>query len=253
VSNQSVIPRRTFARLLRIVALSILVALLFVIGLIQIEQHLLRWRAERLLNDIRSLEIHRSTFSDLQDLKRKWKSLANFEDNCSEASCTLDISSAGFYLRHFGFFVSINALRSFMLAGGRPGRIWARIPLENSLVSGKSFHVVVDVPADKAAGGSWPAYGLEANAYSVSEFSDIGYVPNPAHPGYLVVKRRGCDGPCRDVDLIFTPSADPATINRLMQVDPSCLTRWIHPCRTEGDIMPVAWAQYEMDYPRTAK
>jgi len=243
---------RKIVRLFRAGALGIFVVLLFAIVLIQIEQHVLRRRAERLLSDVRSLEIHRSTFSDVQNLKGKWKSLANFDDNCSEASCTLEISCTDFYLRHFGFFVKINVLRSFMLAGGRPGRIGARILLEKGSVSGKSFHAGVIVPADKAVEGRWDAYGVGANAYSISEFSEIGYKPNPAHPGYLVVKPGGCDGPCREVDLIFTPSADPATINRLMQVDLSCLTRWIHPCRTESDIMPSAWAQYELDYPRTA-
>jgi hypothetical protein len=146
----------------------------------------------------------------------------------------------------------MDALHSFLLAGGRPERIGARILLEQGLVSRKSFDVAVIVPAEKASEGLWPAYGLQANAYSASEFSEIGYTPNPAHPSYLVVKPSYCDAPCREVDLIFAPSADPATMNRLMQVDLSCLTRWIHPCRTESDIMPVAWALHELDYPRTA-
>lgn len=32
-------------------------------------------------------------------------------------------------------------------------------------------------------------------------------------------KPGGCDGPCREVHLIFSPSADSATVNRLMQID----------------------------------
>jgi hypothetical protein len=226
----------------------IFVVFLFAIVLIQIEQHILRCRAERLLADIRSLEIHRANFGDVQNLRHKWGHLAHLEDNCSEASCTLEISWTDFCLRHFGFFIKMEALHSFLLAGGRPERIGARILLEQGLVSGKSFDVAVIVPADRASEGRWPAYGLHANAYSVSDFSEIGYRTNPEHPSYLVVKPRGCDAPCREVDLVFAPSASPTTINRLMQVDLSCLTRWINPCRAEGDIMPSAWAQYELDY-----
>jgi hypothetical protein len=150
--------QRTFARFSRIAAVGILVALLSAISLIQIEQYRMRRRAEQLLSDIRSLEIHHSTFGDLQNLRRKWKSFAKFEDNCSEASCVLEIFSADFVLRHFGFFVKLNALHSFMLAGGRLERIWARIALENGLVSGKSFSVAVDVLADKKTEGRFPAY-----------------------------------------------------------------------------------------------
>jgi len=38
----------------------------------------------------------------------------------------------------------------------------------------------------------------------------------------------------------FTPHADPADGQRLMQYDLSCLTRWISPCQTKSDIMPTA-------------
>lgn len=213
----------------------------------------MRRRAEQLLSDIRSLEIHHSSYGDLQNLKQKWKSFANFDGNCSEASCVLRIFSADFVLRHFGAFVKLNALHYFMLTGGRPLQIRGWIALENDLVSGKSFSVAVDVLADKKTEGRFPAYFLGLNAYSVSDFSEIGQRPNPAHPSYLVAKPRDCDGRCRQLDLIFTPAADPDTINRLMQIEPSCLAGWFHPCLTEGDLTPAAWAQYEIDYPGSAK
>jgi hypothetical protein len=239
---------RKIAPSLRSAALGICIVFLVAIVLVQIEQHVLRRRAERLLTDIRSLEIHRSTSRDVQNLGRKWKNLAHFEGNCTEAACILEISWTDFYLRHIDFFVRLNALHFFMLAGGRPEQITARATVEKGLVSGKSFHVVVGVPAYRAPEGWWPDYALLADAYSVSGFSESRYRPPPAHPDYLVGKPGGCDGPCREVHFIFSASADSATVNRLMEIDLSCLTRWIHTCRTEGDIMPSAWAQYELDY-----
>jgi len=224
---------------------------MFAIALIQIEQHLLRRRAERLLTDIRSLEIQRAPYSDVQNVRGEWKRLAHFEGNCTEAACTLEISWADFYLRHVDLFVRLNTLHSFLLGGGRPERIKARVVVENGLVNGKGLYVVVVVPGYRAAEGWWSDYALLANAYSVSRFSEFRPPPT-THPDYLVGKPDGCDGPCREVHFIFSPSADSATINRLMQFDLSCLTRWIHPCRVEGDIMPSTWAQYELDYPRTA-
>jgi hypothetical protein len=46
----------------------------------------------------------------------------------------------------------------------------------------------------------------------------------------------------------FTPYAAPADVQRLMQVDLSCLTRW-RSCVTQGEIMPIAWAQYLAERP----
>ena len=118
--------------------------------------------------------------------------------------------------------------------------------VENGLVSGKGFHAVVGVIGHRAEGVWWD-YPLMGNAYSVSSFAG-NYRPPTTHPDYIVGRPGGCDGPCREAHFVFSPTTDPATINRLMQIDLSCLTRWIHPCRTEGDIMPSASAQYELDY-----
>lgn len=236
-----------FVRFFRAGALGILVVFLFAIVLIQIEQHVLRRRAERLLSDIRSLEINRATLSDAQNLDRKWKSFAHFDGNCMEAECKLEILWKDLYFRHIGIFFKTHALHAFLVAGGRPELILARVKVERGLVSGKGFHVVLVAPASQAPEID---FGLLADAYSDSELSKNSRLL-PTHPDYIVGKPDGCDGPCREVYFLFSPSADPATVNRLMQFDLSCLTRWIRPCRTEGDIMPSAWAQYQLDYPLT--
>jgi hypothetical protein len=105
---------------------------------------------------------------------------------------------------------------------------------------------VVGVPGPRA-GGRWWDYPLMGDAYSLTSFAG-NYQPPAVHPDYIVGRPGGCDGPCREVHFIFTPSLEPGTVDRLMQFDLSCLTRWIHPCRIEGDIMPNAWAQAEADY-----
>lgn len=238
---------RKTVRILRTTVLAFCIAFLFFLGLIQADQHVLRRRAERLLTDIRSLEIHRATFSDVQNLRHKWKSPAHFEDSCTEEACTLEISWDDFYLRHVEFLNRLNVLHVFMLAGGRPEHISARVKVERGFASAKGFHAVVGVPAYQAARGWWPDYALLADAYSLSTFAG-NYRPPATHPHYAVGRPGGCDGPCREVHFIFDPAVESGTINRFMQFDLSCLTRWVHPCRTEGDIMPNAWAQAEADY-----
>jgi len=246
MSNPYVIRLRKVARVLRAAALGICVASLVVAALTQIEQHVLRRRAERLLADVRSVEIHRATLSDVQKLSRKWGHLAHYEGNCTENACILEISWNDFYLRHVESFSRFNVLHFFLLAGGRPEQIKARVTVDNGVASGKGFYLVVGAIGDWAQGRWWD-YPLMGNAYSLSSFAG-NYRPPATHPDYIVGKPGGCDGPCREVHFIFSPCADSATVNRLMQIDLSCLTRWIHPCRAEGDIMPSAWAQYELDY-----
>jgi hypothetical protein len=86
VSNRHVSRLRKVARVLRTAAFGICVASLFVTVLIQMEQRVLRQRAERLLTDIRSLEIHPATFTDVQNLRGKWRSLAQLDGNCAEGA-----------------------------------------------------------------------------------------------------------------------------------------------------------------------
>jgi len=246
VSNRHVSRLRKVARIFRSAAFGICVASLFVTVLIQMEQRVLRRRAERLLTDIRSLEIHRATFTDVQNLRRKWRSLAHLEGNCAEGACTVEILWNDFYLRHVEFLSRLNVLHFFMLAGGRPEQIKARVIVEKGFVSGKGFHAAVGVTGHRAEGVWWD-YPLMGDAYSLPSFAG-SYQPPGTHPHYVVGKPGGCDGPCREVHFIFDPSVDSGTIDRLMQFDFSCLTRWIHLCRTEGDIMPNAWRQAEVDY-----
>jgi hypothetical protein len=224
-------------------------AFLCLIASIQIEQHVLRRRAERLLSDIRSLEIHRSSLSDVQRLSGKWGRLAHYQGNCADGSCSLEILWKDFSLRHIEFLSRLDTLHFFILAGGRPEQVSARVTVEKDAVVGKAFHVLVGVAGDRAQGRWWD-YPLMGDAYSLASF-DQTYGPGAKHPDYIVGRPGGCDGPCLEVHFIFDPSLDRATIDRLMQFDLSCLTRWVRPCRTEGDLMPNAWAQYKKDYSQT--
>lgn len=130
---------RKILLLFRAGALGIVVVFLFAIVLIQIEQHMLRRRAERLLTDIRSLEIDRASFNDVQDLRRKWWTFAHFGGNCTEDACTLELWWDDFYFRHVELFTRLNVLHSFMLVGGHPQQIKAREWSRTALFQAKGF------------------------------------------------------------------------------------------------------------------
>jgi hypothetical protein len=144
-------------------------------------------------------------------------------------------------------------LRAYVRLGGHPARVTANVGMRDGVVWSKGFHVWVETYGHPVGwSGNWHSeFTLIASAYSVSRF-DRGFggliVPQLIlHPYYLIGRPSGCTI-CVAGWATFTPYAAPADVQRLMQVDLSCLTRW-RSCVTQGDIMPIAWAQYLAERP----
>ena len=140
--------------------------------------------------------------------------------------------------------------------GGRPARIVATVGMRDGIVWSKGFSVIIETFAKN---GPWTSfhggsveYTLMANSHSVPRFDYYGSnwmgAQLQLHPDYMIGRPSGCEI-CVDGWAKFTPYTAPADMHRLMQFDLSCLTRW-YPCLTESDIMPAAWAQYEVEQPR---
>ena len=62
-------------RLIRLAAIAIAAIVLCAAAYVQIQQHLLRWRAERLLNDIREIQMGKSTWVDAQRMMHRCATL----------------------------------------------------------------------------------------------------------------------------------------------------------------------------------
>jgi len=143
--------------------------------------------------------------------------------------------------------------RAYLRFGGRPSQFDANVGMRDGIVWSKGIFLQIETfghPVD------WPAnepleFSLFAGAHTVSRFRySNGQLFNPQlalHPNYMIGRPSGCSV-CVAAWTKFTPYADSADISRLMQFDLSCLTRW-HSCVTQGDIMPVAWAQYLAEDP----
>jgi hypothetical protein len=55
-------------------------------------QWLLRWRAERLLGEIRSLQVNRSTFAEVKPLIAKWSKTQEVSTNCTAEDCEYGVT-----------------------------------------------------------------------------------------------------------------------------------------------------------------
>jgi hypothetical protein len=132
-----------------------------------------------------------------------------------------------------------------MLTGGRPAKVIATVGMRDGTVWSKGFQasIVAYWHVDEVI-------ALISNVESIPEFDsstrDQGDPQLTVHPSYVINRQGGC---CDDVGYVrFTPQADPDDVQRLMQFNPSCLTR-IRPCVSQSDLMPAAWAQYLVEHP----
>ncbi len=200
---------------------------------IRVDQYLLRRKAERLLADLKSLEMRKSTYQDAQLVIDRWKDSIHQEGLCQPSRCDVQISLYDFYMRHFRFFGDHQRLeRVFRVLGGRPAMIDGSIRVRKDFVWGKGIFAMVRSPSARYD-GSINLGGGAGSGYP--------YYVSPLHPEYIV---HPVEKPLGVVNLgasaVFTPYADPADVKRLMDINFSCLTKW-HPCETGADIMPIAW------------
>ena len=85
--------------LVRVVLFSLL-SLATTAAAIQIEQRLLRTRAEHLIEDIRSLELRRSTWADAQRVLARWGAAGHYEGSCASSSCDYEVEFGDIFADH---------------------------------------------------------------------------------------------------------------------------------------------------------
>ncbi len=242
--------------LITIAEISLVLAL--IAGAIQINQWVFRYRAERLLRDILSIELRHTTFEQLSPILQRWSGRIyyDYDEPCSRQHCDLriGISQPVELSEHYRYKRTLYLYRLF---GGRPAGAIATIKVRNGFVWGESYGVVVDVqpavetdttankdaPVDK---DGHPGSYLLAAVIETIPLEKANWFKWPSarkRPEFRIGWRHGLGV---YVGVEFTPFADPSDIKRLAEFNFSCLTRW-RPCRTREDIMPVAMAELSGD------
>jgi hypothetical protein len=260
------------------VALCALVALIVISS--QIEQHIFRRRAELLLREIRSIELRKTQWRDLRVQFEQWRPQTEFYGPCDESTCSFQItindsvlsfvSKSNLFVRLDDYFrwklkLSYNegpfvrTAQSFfglyVRMGGHPARVTAAVGVREGSLWSKGISVWIETYAHDVPGfyqGPGIEYTLIASVHSVPRFE---YYDGPGidsqlmvHPDYAIGHPGGCSV-CVAGWVIFTPYAERTDVDRLMQFNLACLTRWRR-CTTQADLMPVAWSQYLAEAPR---
>lgn len=223
---------RRILRLLARVFSGLCVIVLIPAVAIRVDQYLLRRKAEHLLADLKLLEMRKSTYHDAQQVVDRWKDSIHQAGTCQPNRCDVEIGLGGFFDHHREFFIHHERLtQAWRILGGRPTEIDGYIRVRRDVVWGKGIRaIVLTYSVD---------YG-DINLVGRMGSGSPGFI-SALHPEYDVGIGRPTTG-VRSAGAYadFTPYADPADVNRLMDIDFSCLTRW-RSCQTGADIAPTAW------------
>jgi hypothetical protein len=245
---------------LRRAAVASLLLVFAATALVQSQQWLLRWRAQRLLNDIRQIQMGKSSWADAQRLMTKWGAWGGYYGSCTAERCDYHIAMQDWFrgmpattftgneqrtildYRHCcGWFKPI-----YRLLGGRFAVAQSWIQVRNGIIWTKAFSVRIANTSEDylpwhETGGYWDP--LVAYAGGTTHTEDR-FDYDPDHPEYSIDT-----GPCTVCTLVstrFTPRTDEKAMEKLLDFNLSCLTR-LWGCKTQSEIMPEADKLAEAD------
>ena len=209
---------------------------------IRVDQFLLRRKAERLLTDLKSLEMRKSTYKDARLVIDRWKDNIHQEGLCQAARCDVQITLSDFFTPHLAIFVNHPKLAYVFgyvcqFLDARSVMIDGSIRVRKNIVWGKGIKAVVASYSGRDRNGKKFVFAVIGRVQSGSPS-----IISSIHPEYEIGAPGGCTF-CKAAYVIFTPYADPADVKRLMDINFSCLTNR-HPCVTQAEILPTAWREY---------
>jgi hypothetical protein len=255
VSTTPMAPMSRRRRAIRIAAVSIFVLAAALALFVSIQQHILRWRAERLLSDIRDLQLGKSNWGDAQKIMTRWGAWGFYEGSCTDKRCTFQIAlqdASGIFPVRSVPDGSLHSepqqrnawiLKAYQILGGRSAMVAARVEVINGFIWGKDYELYLNIPD-----GSSPneeEYVLGTYAETVWKTKDLDAFVTTNHPEYVIEKAPICSG-CELVFARFTPFADPQIIASLFDFNLGCLTHLIL-CRHPDEIAPNMWKRADAD------
>jgi hypothetical protein len=201
-------------------------------------QWLLRWRAGKLLADVRSLEVNRSQWQDAQKMMARWGQWSVPKPDCTAESCVYQInliqSLPPILGGHPGTGVNNWLPKIVGHLGLRGAAARAGFTVEHGVVTSKWFGEQVTLPVeDWNISGDYVPY-LSASSGGFSRFHQRASEFPHLHPNRMVQAYP------HGLNVMFDPEEDPSEQALLLDYRFSCFTQ-LRPCRSEGDMLPEGW------------
>jgi hypothetical protein len=248
------------SRWIRIAGIAILVPVICLFAAVRIQQYVLRWRAERLLADIREIQMGKSTWADAQRLMYRWGKWGGYQNQCDPQYCSYKISidDVSHAFHHFPFLDGgqwVSELRwpkwmsrPYFWAGGRFAVVGAKFEVRNGKIWAKSFSVrTAFSPKPHAINNDFyaaPDSNVIAEAICATALSHreevVFSIDDPEVSHFLTDNDRGGHWAVA----YFTPFADEGTVSTQMQFNLDCITRRSE-CKTTSELMPTAASIYK--------
>ena len=250
-----------------LIAVSAVILVAGVSVYLRIEQSRFRRQAERLLSDVRELELEKASAEQVKVVVRKW----GFEEwqgpgkPCNEDECIyrFQLVPKAPQDRFSNPFISALIARPLEWLGLRPAVVNAEAQMRGKAPISVSFSVwTLGRGCDGQGRLECTLMGYadteqRRSGWSSHEQPDVKLKQSLLHPNYLVgalhqlLNADTGGSPAVIVWAEFSPDATTEDVSRLMQFDLSCLTRLLS-CK-ERDLMPTVWAQSVEDIRQSPK
>lgn len=230
--------------------------LILVAGGIALEgsQWLFRIRAKALLEDIKSLQVGRGSWTDAQRFMNRWGGWGGWYGNCTAENCeySIQIHHLSLTAPQFVFEEGPHlGARTLELLGLRSSSVFARFAILNGKVTSKGFGMSVALPVnrwitpekgfwlkDEIGSTYWPS--IDAGSFEGITLRNSVFYDTSKHPNRTFIMRR------IRLEASFTSEESPEERAALMDFRFDCLTRWT-PCMSRKEILPRAEEEFEVE------
>jgi hypothetical protein len=260
-------PKRTIFRIIVRIGVGLLTLVVCAAATVPIQQRIFRYRAEHLLTDIQAIELHKTSWSQAQNLMRRWGEWSHYDGACTAENCryaiTLADTGSG-AIRPDDYGWTQKAVRVvvgspvYRWLGGRPGTFFAGFIVQDGTIWRTYLHLNVEVPPRTWSRDDDWGYELIVAAQSRSSLNRDssprgshwilgGDDQLATHPYYKAGRPGGCEI-CMSTEVTYSSATPQSEIRSLTAFDLSCLTRW-RPCQRVEEILPAArpWHLYQLD------
>ncbi len=241
---------------------------------VQIQQRMLRWRAERLLADMHQIRLYQSTWADAQRLMHRWGAWGHYDGSCTAESCKYEIEMDSIdrynarVPRHawLDCLLTHDRFNLYQWFGGRGSAVRASFTVHDGTIWRESTSIGVSVPRRRMRRDTGvdkilvfddfdKSLSIGAGSYQrlhrtlENPFVYMGDAEELAeHPYYKVGRPGGCWINCQIGVVYYSTHTPPAEIERLTSYNFSCFTRF-NPCTELEDLLPAAkeWHLYKED------
>ncbi len=210
---------------------------------VQVQQRVYRHQVDRLIADLNTLELHKSTWADAERLMHSWGRWGHYDGTCTAVSCRYDIwlEDASFHWPNphweWAEWVFYHAFPIYESLGGQSSRVEAFFLVEDGFVVRNGLHAALDVPPERKSGEAH-GYELLVEAVSLPRLARLGEPGGfETNPYYNAVRPGGCMI-CRQATLAYSDHAPAGEVRRATAIDTSCLVGRSH-CRTVEDLLPA--------------